>query len=81
MQGEETEYKRICAKFAKSFKVLKRTRNIKHADIRKALGFSYETLWHWDNKSHLPRAIELVALSKHFGISIDELLGLTKKEK
>ena len=62
--------------FALSFRRLKEARKIKHTELRDELEIPYSSLWHWDQGKCVPRAWELVKLSKYLRVTVGQLLGV-----
>jgi transcriptional regulator with XRE-family HTH domain len=61
--------------FAKRLKELRVERGIGQIDLAKSIGVSFGTISLWENGKREPTLGALIALSKFFHTSIDELVG------
>ena len=60
--------------FSENFKVLRKAQKIDQKDLAKHLNVSSKTISHWETGYTEPSISQLIAISKFFDVSIDELV-------
>lgn len=60
--------------FSENFKVLRKAQKIDQKDLAKYLNVSSKTISHWETGYTEPSISQLIAISKFFDVSIDELV-------
>lgn len=62
-------------KFNEKLKTLRETRGLKYADVGRAIYIAPRAVREWEQGRNLPAVPLLMALSKFYGVSMDELLS------
>lgn len=65
----------------KNIKRMRRERNLTQEEVATHLGVSFQSVSKWERGDGYPDIAMLPALANYFGISIDELLGMSEMEK
>lgn len=64
-----------------NIKRMRRERNLTQEEMSAHLGISFQSISKWERRDGYPDITMLPALANYFGISIDELLGMSEIEK
>ena len=64
-----------------NIKRMRRERNLTQEEMSDHLGISFQSISKWERGDGYPDITMLPALANYFGISIDELLGMSEIEK
>ena len=64
-----------------NIKRMRRERDLTQEEMATHLGISFQSISKWERGDGYPDITMLPALANYFGISIDELLGMSKIEK
>jgi len=62
--------------FGNNFKELRLSNEKSQKDMAKVFNVSQAAVSHWEAGRKIPEVPMLIAIAKHFGVSIDYLLGL-----
>lgn len=64
-----------------NIKRIRRERNLTQEEVASHLGISFQSISKWERGDGYPDITMLPALANYFGISVDELLGMSEIEK
>ena len=64
-----------------NIKRIRRERNLTQEEVATHLGISFQSISKWERGDGYPDITMLPALSNYFGISVDDLLGVSEIEK
>lgn len=64
-----------------NIKRIRRERNLTQEEVANHLGISFQSISKWERDDGYPDITMLPALANYFGISVDELLGMSETEK
>lgn len=64
-----------------NIKRMRRERNLTQEEMSAHLGISFQSISKWERGDGYPDITMLPALANYFGISIDQLLGMSEIEK
>ena len=65
----------------KNIKRIRRERNLTQEEVATHLGISFQSISKWERGDGYPDITMLPVLSNYFGISVDDLLGVSEIEK
>lgn len=68
-------------RFQKRLVDLRRQCDLEQGDLAKKFGVSVQTIEHWETGYSQPSILMLMRLSDYYQISLDDLLGLERKEQ
>ena len=63
--------------FSENLRELRKAKDIKQEVLAENLNVSRQTVSKWENGTAMPDLKKLTALAEYFGVTMDELLGLT----
>jgi transcriptional regulator with XRE-family HTH domain len=72
--------KELLSVFSKRLRTIRDERRIVQADLAKSLNCSEELVSNWMTGKRFPVAEDLIGISRHIGVSVDFLLGLSEIE-
>ena len=64
-----------------NIKRIRRERNLTQEEVATHLGISFQSISKWERGDGYPDITMLPVLSNYFGISVDDLLGVSEIEK
>ena len=67
--------------FHKELQRLRKTAGMSQEELGEKLGVSRQTISKWEGAQAYPDMLNLLAISKHFGVTVDELISGAKKEE
>ena len=64
-----------------NIKRIRRERNLTQEEVATHLGISFQSISKWERGDGYPDITMLPALANYFGITVDDLIGMSKLEK
>lgn len=58
-----------------ALKEMRKRAGLTAREVATTLGVSFQNVYNWEAGSYMPRAAQLTALAKLYGVTVDELLA------